>query len=75
LRAVYFSVALIGAHVPIVARIPIKMMSGRSISDYQPNWPLVAKVERLLHTKMDAAIGNSGAIIGQLNSCLSSERA
>ena len=50
---------LIGAHVAIAARVPIKIMSRRSLSDYQRNWPLVARLERRLHTKMDATIGNS----------------
>ena len=57
---------LIGAHVAIAARIPIKIMSRRSLSDYQRNWPLVAKLERRLHTKMDAVIGNSRAVVRQL---------
>src|SRR4029077_2536465 len=57
---------LIGAHVAIAARIPIKIMSRRSLSDYQRNWPLVAKLERHLHAKMDAVIGNSRAVVRQL---------
>jgi glycosyltransferase involved in cell wall biosynthesis len=57
---------LIGAHVAIAARVPVKIMSRRSLSDYQRNWPLVAKLERRLHTKMDAAIGNSRAVVRQL---------
>ena len=57
---------LIGAHVAIAARIPIKIMSRRSLSDYQRNWPLVAKLERRLHTNMDAVIGNSRAVVRQL---------
>jgi glycosyltransferase involved in cell wall biosynthesis len=57
---------LIGAHVAIAARTPIKIMSRRSLSDYQRNWPLVARLERRLHTKMDAVIGNSRAVVRQL---------
>jgi glycosyltransferase involved in cell wall biosynthesis len=57
---------LIGANVAIAARIPIKIMSRRSLSDYQRNWPLVAKLERRLHAKMDAVIGNSRAVVRQL---------
>jgi glycosyltransferase involved in cell wall biosynthesis len=57
---------LIGAHVAIAARIPIKIMSRRSLSDYQRNWPLVARFERRLHAKMDALIGNSRAVVRQL---------
>jgi hypothetical protein len=37
---------LIGAHVAIAARTPIKIMSRRSLSDYQRNWPLVARLGR-----------------------------
>ena len=57
---------LIGANVAIAARIPIKIMSRRSLSDYQRNWPLVARLERRLHAKMDAVIGNSRAVVRQL---------
>jgi glycosyltransferase involved in cell wall biosynthesis len=57
---------LIGAHVAIAARIPIKIMSRRSLSDYQQNWPLVARLERRLHTRMDAVVGNSRAVVRQL---------
>jgi glycosyltransferase involved in cell wall biosynthesis len=57
---------LIGANVAIAARVPVKIMSRRSLSDYQSNWPLVAKLERRLHTRMDAVIGNSRAVVRQL---------
>ena len=57
---------LIGAHVAIAARVPIKIMSRRSLSDYQRNWPLVAKLEHRLHARMDAVIGNSKAVVRQL---------
>jgi glycosyltransferase involved in cell wall biosynthesis len=57
---------LVGAHVASAARVPIKMMSRRSLSDYQRNWPLVAKIERRLHTRMDAVTGNSKAVVRQL---------
>jgi glycosyltransferase involved in cell wall biosynthesis len=57
---------LIGAPVASAARIPIKIMSRRSLSNYQHNWPLVARLERRLHTKMDAVIGNSRAVVRQL---------
>jgi glycosyltransferase involved in cell wall biosynthesis len=57
---------LIGAHVAIAARTPIKIMSRRSLSDYQRNWPLVARLERRLHRRMDAVIGNSRAVVREL---------
>ena len=57
---------LIGANVAIAARVPIKIMSRRSLSDYQRNWPLVSRLERRLHPKMDAVIGNARAVVNQL---------
>lgn len=57
---------LIGAHAAIAARTPIKVMSRRSLSDYQQNWPLVARLEQRLHAKMDAIVGNSRAVVRQL---------
>jgi glycosyltransferase involved in cell wall biosynthesis len=57
---------LIGAPVAIVTNVPIKIMSRRSLSDYQQNWPMVAHLERRLHAKMDAVTGNSRAVVGQL---------
>ena len=57
---------LIGANAAAAARVPIKVMSRRSLSDYQQNWPMAARMERRLHTKMDAIIGNSRAVVRQL---------
>jgi glycosyltransferase involved in cell wall biosynthesis len=57
---------LIGAPVAMAARVPVKIMSRRSLSDYQRNWPLAAKLERRLHTNMNAVIGNSKAVVRQL---------
>jgi hypothetical protein len=57
---------LIGAHVAIAARTPIKVMSRRSLLGYQRNWPAVARLERRLHGKMDAVIGNSRAVVREL---------
>jgi glycosyltransferase involved in cell wall biosynthesis len=57
---------LVGTPVAIAARTPIKIMSRRSLSDYQRNWPTVARLERRLHVKMDAVIGNSRAVVREL---------
>lgn len=57
---------LIGAHVAIAAGTPIKIMSRRSLSGYQQNWPTVARLERSLHERMDAVIGNSRAVVREL---------
>ena len=57
---------LIGAHVAGAVGTPIKVMSRRSLSGYQQNWPTVARLERSLHEKMDAVIGNSRAVVNEL---------
>jgi glycosyltransferase involved in cell wall biosynthesis len=57
---------VIGAPLAIANRTPIKIMSRRSLSVYQQNWPIVAGVERVLHKKMDALVGNSRAVVAQL---------
>jgi glycosyltransferase involved in cell wall biosynthesis len=57
---------LIGAPVAIAAGTPIKIMSRRSLSLYQENWPMAARIERRLHAKMDAVIGNSRAVVRDL---------
>ena len=57
---------VIGTPVAIAAGTPIKVMSRRSLSRYQQKWPAVASIERRLHQKMDALIGNSGAVTDEL---------
>ena len=57
---------LVGAPVALAARVPIKLMSRRSLSDYQRRWPLVARLEGPLHRRMDAVIGNSQAVVRDL---------
>jgi glycosyltransferase involved in cell wall biosynthesis len=42
-------------------------MSRRSLSRYQRNWPAVARIERLLHRRMDAVTGNSRAVVKELS--------
>ena len=57
---------LAGAPVAIAARVPIKIMSRRSLNDYQRNWPGAAAAERLLHSHMDALLGNARAVTAEL---------
>ena len=57
---------LVGAPVAIAARVPIKLMSRRSMADYQTKWPGAAATERLLHTRMDALLGNARAVTDEL---------
>jgi glycosyltransferase involved in cell wall biosynthesis len=44
----------------------IRIMSRRSLADYQRNHPILAKVERHLHRSVNALIGNSSAVAAQL---------
>jgi glycosyltransferase involved in cell wall biosynthesis len=50
----------------MAARVPIKIMSRRSLASYQRNWPTVARFERLLHRRMDMVVGNSRAVVNEL---------
>ena len=59
---------LVGAPVAVATRVPVKIMSRRSLSDYQQSWPAVTRIERVLHGAMDALVGNSRAVVAQLNS-------
>lgn len=59
---------LVGAPLAIAARTPTKVMSRRSLSRYQEHWPMVARLERLLHRRMDMVIGNSRAVVRDLSS-------
>jgi glycosyltransferase involved in cell wall biosynthesis len=43
-----------------------KIMSRRSLANYQRNHPLLARVERCLHHSMKALVGNSSAVAAQL---------
>ena len=57
---------LAGAPVAMAARVPIRIMSRRSMGDYRANWPAAAKIERRLHHHMDAVLGNARAVIEEL---------
>jgi glycosyltransferase involved in cell wall biosynthesis len=57
---------LVGAPPAIAAGTPIRIMSRRSLSNYQKNHPLLARLERRLHRGMDALIGNSQAVVSDL---------
>jgi glycosyltransferase involved in cell wall biosynthesis len=57
---------LLGAPVAMAAQIPIKVMSRRSLAHYQRNWMGARHVERLLHPRMTAIVGNCRAILREL---------
>jgi glycosyltransferase involved in cell wall biosynthesis len=56
---------LVGAPLAILTRMPVKIMSRRSLNIYQKN-TLVRIIERRLHRSMNAILGNSLSVIGQL---------
>ena len=57
---------LAGAPVAIAARVPIKVMSRRSLADYRDNWPLIAPLEHRLHRYMNAIVGNAASVTREL---------
>jgi len=57
---------LLGTPVAVAAQIPIKVMSRRSLAHYQRNWRGARHVERLLHSRMTAIVGNCNAILREL---------
>ena len=57
---------LLGAPASLLAKVPIRIMSRRSLSDYQRNAPLSAMIERRLHPWMTAVLGNSLSVVRQL---------
>lgn len=57
---------LIGAIAASLARVKIRIMSRRSLNNYQQGYPLVRWLEMKLHRRMDAVLGNSDAVVRQL---------
>lgn len=57
---------LVGTAVAAVARHHTCIMSRRSLAHYQRNHPWFARIERLLHRRMTALLGNSQAVVDEL---------
>lgn len=57
---------LIGGPLALLARTPIRIMSRRSLDNYQARWPLLRRMELRLHKRMTAILGNSSAVVSQL---------
>ena len=57
---------LVGGPLALLAGTPNKVMSRRSLNLYQQKWPLVTRLERWLHGRMNAILGNSRAIVREL---------
>ena len=55
-----------GGLMAIVAGTPRRIMSRRSLNTYQRGYPLLANFERWLHRRMTAILGNSRAVLAQL---------
>ena len=57
---------LIGAPLALLARAPTLIMSRRSLNYYQAQHAILARLERFLHRRMTAILGNSRAVFDQL---------
>lgn len=57
---------LIGAIAASIARVKIRIMSRRSLNNYQQGYPVVRWLEMKLHRRMNAVLGNSNAVVRQL---------
>lgn len=57
---------LVGAMVGFVARHPSSIMSRRSLTHYQRRHPWLGRIERSLHHRMTALLGNSQAVVDEL---------
>jgi glycosyltransferase involved in cell wall biosynthesis len=57
---------LVGGIVATVAGHPVCLMSRRSLSHYHRDHPWLAWLERLLHRRMTALLGNSQAVVDEL---------
>tara|TARA_Y100000588_G_scaffold133008_1_gene145842 strand:+ start:8794 stop:9954 length:1161 start_codon:yes stop_codon:yes gene_type:complete len=57
---------LLGTLWAILLRIPLRVMSRRSLNHYQEHHPFLTLLERWLHRKTHALIGNSDAVVEEL---------
>lgn len=57
---------LIGAPVALAARASVCLMSRRGLNTYRSVHPLLWRLERLLHPRMSAVLGNSRAVAVEL---------
>ena len=57
---------LMGAPLALLTRVPVLVMSRRSLNNYQQQYPHLRRIELWLHPRMDAILGNSKAVVEQL---------
>src|SRR5690606_17546627 len=50
---------LLGAPLALLCGVPVRIMSRRSMNIYQQKHPFMRRLERYLHRRMTAVIGNS----------------
>ncbi len=55
-----------GGLLTIILPVPVRVMSRRSLNLYQRKIPWAGSLERWLHRRMDACIGNSRAVASEL---------
>ncbi|GJL54485.1 MAG: glycosyl transferase [Nitrospirales bacterium] len=56
----------VGGVCGILAGVPIRIMSRRSLNDYQKKYPLVSQLERYMNRWMHRIVANSNAVLHQL---------
>lgn len=57
---------LVGGLAALLARVPVRVMSRRSLNKYQNKHPVFSYFEKKLHKHMTACIGNSNKVCQQL---------
>jgi glycosyltransferase involved in cell wall biosynthesis len=57
---------ILGGPASLLTRVPIRIMSRRSLNNYQQGHPFSAQIELALHKRMTAILGNSRRVIEQL---------
>ena len=57
---------IIGAPIAMAARVPVRIMSRRSLNRYQKQHPILRRIERLLHPRMQLLLANSQAVLKEL---------
>lgn len=57
---------VVGGLASLFTRVPARIMSRRSLNDYQTAHPFFAKIERYLHPRMTLVCGNSRAVVDEL---------
>jgi glycosyltransferase involved in cell wall biosynthesis len=58
---------ILGAPASILARVPVRIMSRRSLNYYQRNIRFSPAIEGWLHPHMTAILGNSNSVVRQLH--------